>query len=163
MSAANKTTASKSATTKKATAPGSAKDKRNPQSVLTPAHLRFFHSLLTLWESGKEPKVAKQFNSVEVKRFLAKTDAKGQVILSIGDDPTDQSPLALSELRFSKTGGAGKAKSLLNHLRNAFAHNRISYGEDNNTILIENEYRGTVRMVGKVRFNVLKELMELLL
>lgn len=163
MSAANETTASKSATTKKATALGSAKDKRNPQSVLTPAHLRFFHSLLTLWESGKKPKVAKQFNSVEVKRFLARTDPKGHVILSIGGDPADPTPLALSELRFTKTGGAGWAKSLFNHLRNAIAHNRISYGADKNTLLLENVYRGAVRMVGKVRFSVLKELMELLL
>ncbi|MBD5355516.1 MAG: hypothetical protein HDR88_00680 [Bacteroides sp.] len=136
-------------------------DSRSPIPILKEDKLNFFYSILTLWESGKEPKIIKNFTTAEIIRFKDKRDKNGHLILTFSDFNKKDS-LQLSEIRFNNVKN-NKGLSILYHLRNAFAHNLI-FLENNGRILhIENEYRGKKQLQALIAYDVLKELIEILL
>ncbi len=135
-------------------------DVRNPLPVLKPSHLKFFYSMLTLWESGREPKITHNFNSKEINQFKKRKAPNGRPILVMNNPPGHPMPMSVSEIRFKTR--KNKGRSILSHLRNAFAHNRISYVGNSDVLKIENEYNGKTQMEGLVKFSVLKELVEIL-
>ena len=61
-------------------------DTKNPNPVLNGAKLEFFYGILSLWESGEENKVIKNFKTKEIKRFLARRDSNGVIILFLSTD-----------------------------------------------------------------------------
>jgi len=136
-------------------------DTRNPVPSLPDVQLRFFYGILTLWESGVEDKVKKNFTTKEIKSFLARKDSNGNPVLVIDTEKRRKGKLALSELRYINTK-SNKGLSLLYHLRNAFAHNRIVLDLNSRILHIRNEYNGAVKMEGRIAFDVLKEFVETL-
>lgn len=136
-------------------------DSRLPYPVLKDEKLDFFYSILTLCESPKKPKIVNNFNSAEIKQLKNKKDKKGYPILRISDIG-DKTPLQLSEIRFRDVK-RNKGLSILWHLRHAFAHNRINLNENGRVLYIENRYRGVVKLKAMIAYDVLKELIEILI
>ena len=134
-------------------------DNRNPQPVLSGAKLDFFYSILTLWESGEANKVIKNFNSSEIKRFLARRDSHGVEILFFKTDPNKKNPNSKYEL-FVKDTKRNNGLSLLYHLRNAFAHNDIQLTNNGNDIVINHSWNGVLKLKTTLPFKVLRELVE---
>lgn len=138
---------------KKATSP----DCRLSCSTLSEGQLKFFHKILAICESGKEPKVVRDFRYVEVKRFC---ERKRQ--LQIEDIDTKSQLNSKSKILLRDDKG-NKALSILWHLRHAFAHNRIIRNGNTQFLQIRNEHNGVVKMKANVQFGVLKELVEIFL
>lgn len=133
-------------------------DSRPPTPILKNEKLDFFYSILTLWESGKEPKIVKNSNSKEIRRFKKRRDKKGHMILTFSDFNRKE-PLHLSEIRFRNVKD-NQGMSILYHIRNAFAHNRIFLEKNKRILRIENEYKGQKNLQAIIAFDVLKELIE---
>ena len=127
--------------------------------VLSGSKLEFFYSILTLWESDDENKVVKDFKSSEIKRFLARKNSQGKRILFITPDSNRYDDSCTYRL-FVDAGKYGQAKSILYHLRNAFAHNDISLSHKGSIIEIEHTWQGKLKLKTSIPFNVLKELVE---
>lgn len=135
-------------------------DPRLSYPVLKDEKLEFFYGILTLWESGKDPKIINNFKSEGVTQLKKRKDNKGHPILRFSDF-NDKNPLQLSEIRFKDVKG-NKGLSILSHLRHAFAHNRITVEENGRILHIKNEYRGDIKFNAVIAFDVLKDLMETL-
>lgn len=133
-------------------------DNRTSKPVLSGTKLIFFYSILTLWESPEKNKVVKDFKSSEVKRFLARKDARRKQLIFIKTDinKCDYNHKYEIYLLDSKNN---KGLSLLYHLRNAFAHNDIQLS-NNNDIRIVHYWKGVLKLKTKIPFKILKELVE---
>lgn len=134
-------------------------DTRNPFPVLTGAKLELFYSILTLWESGKQPKVVNNFKSMAVKRFLAKRDSHGKTVLTISTDKTKKC-VGCKYILYLNDSKQNKGLSLLYHLRNAFAHNDITLSNQGQLIHINHVWKGVLKLKTIISFKVLKELIE---
>lgn len=135
---------------------------RLPNSILETEHLRFFHKLIVAIENDKEmkDKIVKNFSNFEVKNIINKGK---QNIYSITINPLDYpSQIGYDELRFTDNKN-NKAFSLLYHLRNAFAHNRVQLEEESMQLMFQDEYKKKINMVGKCNFLKLKYLVETIL
>lgn len=126
-------------------------------STLSEGQLIFFHKILTLCESGKNPKVVRDFRHIEVKQFR---ERKRQLQIEDIDTKNQQSSKSIILFRNDK---GNQALSLLWHLRHAFAHNRILRDGNSQLLQIRNEYNGETKMKAIVQFCVLKELVEIIL
>lgn len=133
-------------------------DNRSSKPILSGSLLDFFYGILTLWESPEENKVLKDFNSAEIKRFLAREDNKGMKTLFFTSDANKKDYNHKYEL-FVKNSRNNQGLSLLYHLRNAFAHNDIQMinGKD---IYIRHEWNGILKLKTTISFKVLKEFIE---
>lgn len=134
-------------------------DTRSPVPTLTGAKLEFFYGILTLWESPEQNKVIKDFKSSEIKRFLGQLDRKGNLVLFLKTDINTNCPNCKYELYVNNTKN-NTGLSLLYHLRNAFAHNKIQILENGNMVCIENYWKGKLKLKTRLPFSVLKELIE---
>lgn len=134
-------------------------DTRMSTPVLSGTKLMFFYGILTLWESPVEDKVVKNFSSSEIKRFLARRDSRGKLILFLTTDPNKSDSNHNHEL-FLKDSKQNQGLSLLYHLRNAFAHNDIQLSNDGEQVIINHSWKGILKLKTKVRFKILKELIE---
>lgn len=134
-------------------------DTRSPVPSLSGAKLAFFYGILTLWESGEQNKVIKNFNSSEIHRFLSRLDSNKKRILCIKTDLNEKSPECKYELYLRNTK-KNIGLSLLYHLRNAFAHNCIQQINNGQIIYIENYWRGKLNLKTRIPFPILKELIE---
>ena len=124
----------------------------------------FFYEILVNWELNKKSngdrlKDIKKFNSAEIKRFLNRVDSSGNKEIYLNKTPDDTEAYRASEIRFIDSQ-KNKSLSLLYHLRNAFAHNDISYDIESNVININHFYKKKLRIKGSISFNLLLELVE---
>lgn len=136
-------------------------DSRLPYPVLKDEKLAFFYSILTLWESGKKPKIINNFKSEAVSQLKKRKDNKGDFIIRFSDFK-ENDPLKPSEIRF-KDVKRNKGLSILSHLRHAFAHNRITLEENGRILHIKNEYGGVTKLQAIIAFDVLEELIDILI
>jgi|GEM_PF-3084946 hypothetical protein len=134
-------------------------DNRNPQPILREDKLAFFYAILTLWESGEDNKVVKNFGSREIKRFLEKRDSNGSQILFFKTDINKKCFNCKYEI-YVKDSKRNYGMSLLYHLRNAFAHNDIQLDNEKRIIRIHHTWKNSVRLKTTIPFKVLKELVE---
>ncbi len=135
---------------------------RKSNSTLEDAHLRFFHKLIVAIENDKEikDKIVKNFSNLEVKNIINKGK---QNSYSITINPLDYpSHIGYDEFRFTDNKN-NKAFSLLYHLRNAFAHNRVQLEKETLQLMFQDEYKKKINMVGKCNFLKLKYLVETIL
>ena len=134
-------------------------DTKNPNPVLNGAKLEFFYGILSLWESGEENKVIKNFKTKEIKRFLARRDSNGVIILFLSTDKNKKCENCKYKLYINDTKN-NIGLSLLYHLRNAFAHNDIQLSDQDRLININLVWKGVLKLKTKIPFIVLKELIE---
>lgn len=136
-------------------------DNRNSKPELEDEKLAFFYSILTLWESGEENKVVKNFKSSEIKRFLDRRTNNGNKILFFTCDPNriKKNEDAVYTL-YVKDTKRNRGLSLLYHLRNAFAHNYINWIESDGMIIIDYKWQDDLKLKTKIPFSILKNLIE---
>lgn len=129
-------------------------------STLEPKHVDFFHKLVVAIENDKKvkEKVIKNFNNFEVTNLINEDRPE-----SITINPLDY-PAAIrsDEVRFTNHKG-NKAYSLLCHLRNAFAHNRIQVFAEDGKLIFQDEYNKKINMIGECSFAKLQYLVETIL
>lgn len=122
--------------------------------------LKFFYKNLQLCEC-RESLTGYNFNSKELKDFIESKGIKivynkeqGKAISKSSED---------NEIQLLCYGKLGVCPSLFKHLRNAFAHCYIEKDMNTGILHFQNRYRGAIRMDGKMKFNVLKALVEKML
>ncbi|MDE6753294.1 MAG: hypothetical protein K2J82_01630 [Muribaculaceae bacterium] len=134
---------------------------RKSNSTLEDAHIKFFHKLIVSIENNKKikDKIIKNFSHSEVKNIINNEDNDYFILIN----PIEYSDcLVNDEIRFTNHK-RNKAYSLLCHLRNAFAHNRIQVEDGSGQLIFQDEYNKIINMVGKCSFQKLKYLVETIL
>lgn len=148
-------------------------DKRLKNKTLTPDLLDLFYQVLILCESDAINTIKLRITDPRLKEFLNDKDKKrekGKVVLTYNaksrkngiNNIEFNTPIEINEIRFTNTKN-NVIKSLLWHLRHAFAHNRLYYDNAHKFINVENVYNGVTKMKAKVRAADLKKLVKFLI
>lgn len=149
-------------------------DKRPKNKTLTADLLDLFYQVLIFCESDAINEIKFRIKDSCFNEFISyqyKKKEKGKVYLNYNTKLKKKNinkidfnkELELNEIRFINTK-QNVIKSLLWHLRHAFAHNRLSFNDNSNTILcIENVYNGKTKMKAKVRTADLKKFIKFVL
>lgn len=137
-------------------------DNRNSFVVLTDPQIKFFYNILVYCEN-------KQFNRTGYNKRRFEKIFYGTCKTNVNwDYPTGKR--SKENINFNKSVGINEIRiifsnniggSFLYYLRCAFAHNNIRYyGETKDILLIENTYNDKIRMKAKIKFSVLKKLVD---
>lgn len=149
-------------------------DKRPKNKTLTADLLDLFYQVLIFCESDAINEIKFRIKDSCFNEFISyqnKKKEKGKVYLNYNTKLKKKNinkidfnkELELNEIRFINTK-QNVIKSLLWHLRHAFAHNRLSFNDNSNKILcIENVYNGKTKMKAKVRTADLKKFIKFVL
>lgn len=148
-------------------------DKRPKNKTLTPDLLDLFYQVLILCESDAINTMKVRITDSRLKEYINEKGnkrEKGKVVLTYNVKSKKNginrfefnTPLEINEIRFTNSKN-NVVKSLLWHLRHAFAHNRLYYDNAHKFIIVENVYKGITKMKAKVRAADLKKLVNFLI
>jgi hypothetical protein len=134
---------------------------------LSKDQLDFFYGILVFYESDEFSQAKFDIRSTLINKYVydEKKRPKGiKLLYSRNKGKRDKFKHSLNQMQstdkktiaFIDTKG-NVCKSLLCHIRNSFAHNRI-IRENNDILFLTDEHSGTLSMKGRVKFKVFKEL-----
>jgi hypothetical protein len=141
-------------------------DTRQPNISLTESQLNFFYGILVFCESGAFSQVKININNRLIKshQYDEKKNPQGIKLLYPTKGKSSNIKEMLTQMQSNHNNiivfanqKRNVCKSLLCHIRNAFAHNRI-IRENNDILFLTDEHSGTLSMKGLVKFKVFKEL-----
>lgn len=127
-------------------------DTRLQVRTLTPEQLNLFYQILIFCESDAINNADLRITNPALKPYwfnsINKNEGKG-ILLTYKNIDFD-AILDTNEIKFTDTK-SNVLKSLLYHLRNAFAHNRLFYDDKSKILCMEDTYSGGINMKGKVK------------
>ena len=139
-------------------------DKRSPQIVLQPKQIALFYKILCYCESNAINTTYFRLDQNPIKKELQTKRRKDSVLIKSnkkGQSINFNLPYKKNEFRYKLTKNKGEGKSLLIHIRNAFAHNRISVVKNKNkSCVLEfiDMTRNQITMMGNIEFSLLNRI-----
>lgn len=113
----------------------------------------FFYDVLSKYESDRNNNLGYDYSKVD-------NNLKSKITLNHKQSPVEE-PTTDNTLVYS---GSSKAKELLHHVRNAFAHCNIISDDTKNTFSFYDEHNGTCNMIGSmdktIFFNLIEEIIK---